>query len=52
MLLSDAGASSITKISRSRQQHRDRIGGHAEPDGYTVLLVNPANYINARCMPI
>src|SRR3978361_687129 len=22
-------------------------GGNADPDGYTVLLVNPANYINA-----
>ena len=29
-----------------RQQHRHRVGHQCGPDGYTLLLVNPANYIN------
>ena len=35
------------KPSRRRHQHRDRGGDRAPPDGYTLLLVAPANAINA-----
>ena len=32
---------------RRRQQSRDRSGRQSPPDGYAILLVNPANTINA-----